>query len=142
MRRCHDEPKGIERDEKEYLKISRLAIVVVGAVAFVCAIPDLALILRIVSFAIAIVGSAFFFPLLVGMTSRRVSREAALASSIGGTLITCVWIFGALTNAAWASVVHPGIVGLVTAGLLMLVVTLFTPPVPGRAISKYFAEVT
>jgi Na+/proline symporter len=140
VRRCHDEPKGIEREEKEYLRISRLAIVAVGAIAFVCAIPDLALILRIVSFAIAIVGSAFFFPLLAGMTSRRVSREAALASSIGGTLVTCVWIFGALTNASWAGIVHPGIVGLTTAGLLMLVVTLFTPPVENEAINKYFGE--
>jgi len=140
VRRCHDEPKGIEREEKEYLRISRLAIVAVGAIAFVCAIPDLALILRIVSFAIAIVGSAFFFPLLVGMTSRRVSREAALVSSIGGTLVTCVWIFGALTNASWAGIVHPGIVGLATAGLLMLVVTLFTPPVENEAINKYFGE--
>jgi sodium/proline symporter len=142
VRRCHDEPKGIEREEKEYLRISRMAIVGVGAIAFVCAIPDLALILRIVSFAIAIVGSAFFFPLLVGMTSRRVSREAALASSIGGTLITCVWIFGALTNAAWATIVHPGIVGLATAGLLMLAVTIFTPPVVAEAVDKYFAEAT
>lgn len=142
VRRCHDEPKRIKRDEKEYLRISRLAIVAVGAIAFVCAIPDLALILRIVSFAIAIVGSAFFFPLLVGMTSRRVSRQAALASSIGGTLITCVWIVGSLTNAAWAGGVHPGIVGLGTAGLLMLGVTLFTPPVRSQAIDKYFGEAT
>lgn len=142
VRRCHDEPRAIRRDEKEYLHISRLAIVVVGIVAFVCAIPDLALILRIVSFAIAIVGSAFFFPLLIGMTSRRVSREAALASSIGGTLITCVWIFGALTNAEWAKSVHPGIIGIAVAGVLMLVVTLFTPPVASRAVDKYFAEAT
>lgn len=142
VRRCHDEPNGIERDEKDYLKISRMAIVAVGVIAFFCAIPDLALILRIVSFAIAIVGAAFFFPLLVGMTSRRVSRQAALASSIGGTLITCVWIFGALTNAAWASVVHPGIVGLGTGGFLMLVVTQFTPPVESQAVDKYFGETT
>jgi sodium/proline symporter len=142
VRRCHDEPKGIERDEREYLRISRLAIVAVGVIAFFCAIPDLALILRIVSFAIAIVGAAFFFPLLVGMTSRKVSREAALASSIGGTLITCVWIAGALSDAAWASVVHPGIVGLGTGGFLMLVVTMFTPPVADRAVNKYFQEAT
>ena len=129
VRRCHDEPKGIEREEREYLRISRIAIVAVGVIAFFCAIPDLALILRIVSFAIAIVGAAFFFPLLVGMTSRRVSREAALASSIGGTLVTCVWIFGALTNASWASVVHPGIVGRATAGLLMRGVTVSSVPV-------------
>ena len=142
VRRCHDEPKGIRRNEKDYLRISRIAIVVVGMIAFVCAIPDLALILRIVSYAIAIVGSAFFFPLLVGMTSRRVSREAALASSIGGSLITCVWIFGALAKAPWADIVHPGIVGLATAGLLMLVVTLFTPPVEAEAANKFFAEAT
>jgi sodium/proline symporter len=139
VRRCHDEPKGIERDEKEYLRISRLSIVVVGAIAFLCAIPDLALILRIVSYAIAIVGAAFFFPLLVGMTSRRVSREAALASSIGGTLVTCVWIVGALNGASWAGSVHPGIIGLGTGGLLMLVVTMFTPAVGKEAVNKYFA---
>ena len=142
VRRCHDEPKGIVRDERDYLRISRLAIVAVGAIAFVCAIPDLALILRIVSYAIAIVGAAFFFPLLVGMTSRRVSREAALASSIGGTLATSVWIAGALANAAWASYVHPGIVGLGTGGLLMLVVTMFTPPVASEAVDKYFGATT
>jgi Na+/proline symporter len=142
VRRCYDEPKGIKREEKEYLRISRLSIVVVGVIAFVCAIPDLALILRIVSYAIAIVGAAFFFPLLVGMTSRRVSREAALASSIGGTLITCVWIVGALSGASWAGSVHPGIVGLGTGGLLMLVVTIFTPAVGREAVDKYFESTT
>lgn len=140
VRRCHDEPKGIERSEKDYLRISRVAIVVVGAIAFVCAIPDLALILRIVSFAIAIVGSAFFFPLVVGMTSRRVSRAAALSSSIGGTLATVVWIVGTLNGASWAGAVHPGIVGLSVAGVLMLLVTLFTEPVEKHATDKYFAE--
>jgi len=142
VRRCYDEPNGIKREEKEYLRISRLSIVVVGAIAFVCAIPDLALILRIVSYAIAIVGAAFFFPLLVGMTSRRVSREAALASSIGGTLITCIWIVGALGGASWAGSVHPGIVGLGAGGFLMLAVTIFTPAVGREAVDKYFESAT
>ncbi len=140
VRRCHDEPKGIKRDERDYVKISRIAIVAVGAVAFFGAIPDLALILRIVSYAVAIVGAAFFFPLLVGMTSKRVSREAALTSSIGGTLVTCVWIAGALTKAPWAAGVHPGIVGLSVAGVLMFVVALFTKPVEQQAVNKFFPE--
>lgn len=140
VRRCHDEPKGIERSEKAYLRISRLAIVAVGAIAFFCAIPDLALILRIVSFAIAIVGSAFFFPLVVGMTSRRVSRAAALSSSIGGTVATVIWIAGTLQGADWAGAVHPGIVGLSVAGVLMLIVGLFTEPVEKHATDRYFSE--
>lgn len=140
VRRCHDEPKGIKRDERHYLIISRVAIVAVGVIALICSIPDFALILRIVSYAIAIVGSAFFFPLLVGMTSKKISREAALASSIGGTLATCVWIAGAITQASWASSLHPGIVGLAVAGILMLVVSFFTGPVNDEAIKKFFPE--
>ncbi len=140
VRRCHDEPKGIQRAERDYLKISRLSIVAVGVVAFICSIPDLALILRIVSYAVAIVGAAFFFPLLVGMTSKRISREAALTSSIGGTVATCIWIAGALAKAQWAAGVHPGIVGLAVAGVLMLVVSFFTKPVDQQAITKFFPE--
>lgn len=140
LRRSYDEPRGIQRDEKTYLKISRWSIVLVGAVAFLCAIPDLALILRIVSFAIAIVGSAFFWPLLVGMTSKRVSTEAALACSIGGTIATSIWIYGALSNSTWAAGLHPGIVGLGVGGVLMLVVNLFTPAVNQQAVNKYFPE--
>ncbi|MEM7283334.1 MAG: sodium:solute symporter family protein, partial [Pseudomonadota bacterium] len=138
VRRCWDEPRGIQRDEKQYLKISRLAIVVVGVVAFFAAIPDFALILRIVSFAIAIVGAAFFFPLLIGLTYKDLSTKAALSSSILGTLATVVWIAGTISGAAWAQGVHPGIVGLGVAGVVMLVVTLVTPPAPQEAIDKYF----
>lgn len=140
IRRCYDEPNGIRRDEKSYLRISRWSIVVVGAVAFVGAIRDFALILQIVSFAIAIVGAAFFFPLLVGMTSKRVSGEAALASSVGGVLVTAVWIYGSLTGAGWTADIHPGLVGLMVAGLLMLIVTRVTAPVPAGAVNKYFPE--
>ncbi|HNP35245.1 MAG TPA: sodium:solute symporter family protein [Woeseiaceae bacterium] len=142
IRRCYDEPRGMQREEKEYLRISRYSIVVVGVVAFLCAIPDVALILRIVSYAIALVGSAFFFPLLVGMTSRRVSRQAALASSIGGTVATSIWIVASLLNVPWSVNLHPGIVGLAAAGVLMLLVTLFTPPVEQANIDKYFPETT
>ena len=140
VRRSIDEPRGIVRSEKTYLRISRLSVVVVGAIAFLCAIPDLALILRLVSFAIAIVGAAFFWPLLVGLTSKRVSREATLVSSVGGTLVTAVWIYGALTSAPWASAVHPGLVGLAAGGVLMFAVGLFTPPVAADAVAKYFPE--
>lgn len=140
LRRSYDEPRGIVRDEKTYLSISRWSVVLVGTVAFFCAIPDLALILRVVSFAIAIVGAAFFWPLLIGMTSKRLSREAALASSVGGTIVTCIWIYGALSGATWASGVHPGVVGLAAGGVLMLVVALYTPAVNKTAVKKFFPE--
>ena len=138
MRKCHDEPKGIVRDEGYYLRISRISIVVIGAIACICAIPDLALLLQIVSYAVAIVGSAFFFPLVFGLNVRRISREAALASSIGGVCMTVFWILAVLLGQAWAQGLHPIIPGLATAGILMLVVTMRTAPVKNEALQKFF----
>jgi Na+/proline symporter len=93
-----------------------------------------------VSYAVAIVGSAFFFPLLVGMTSKKVSRQAALASSIGGTLAAVFWIVATLMGAEWASKLHPSVVGLAVSGTLMLVVNMMTPPVTGAGVEKFFPE--
>ena len=128
MRKCVDEPRGVKRDERSYVWISRAAIVAVGALAFVLAIPDVALILRIVSFAVAIIGAAFFFPLIAGMVSRRVSAQAAFASSLGGVLTTLVCIAGTLSGQGWAQVLHPGIPGLIVSGALLALVNAFTPP--------------
>ena len=128
MRKCVDEPRGIQRDERSYVWISRGAIVAVGALAFVLAVPDVALILRIVSFAVAIIGAAFFFPLIMGMVSKRVSAQAALASSVGGVLATLVWIGGTLKGQGWAQGLHPGIPGLLVSGVLLALVNAFTPP--------------
>lgn len=140
VRRCLDEPRGKVRAEADYLKISRITIVIVGAIAFLLAIPDIDLILKIVSFAIAIVGSAFFLPLFVGMTSRKLSATAALSSSVGGVLTAVVWIVGALTKAPWASSIHPGIAGIAAGGIIMLLVSLVTKPVAADHVRKYFEE--
>ncbi len=128
VRKCVDEPRGVKRDERRYVWISRATIVAVGALAFLLAIPDVALILRIVSFAVAIIGAAFFFPLMAGMAGKRVSAQAALASSVGGVLVTAAWIAGALSGQNWAQSLHPGIPGLLVSGALIGLVSLFTPP--------------
>lgn len=140
MRKCLHEPHGVVHDEGYYLRVSRTSIVIIGAIAFVCAIPDVALLLRIVSFAVAILGSCFFFPLVVGMNCRRVSREGALVSSIGGVVATVCWIWCSLKGLSWATSVHPGVPGLVVSGVLMLVVSLITRPVRRAALIKYFPE--
>ena len=140
LRKCFHEPRGIVRDERYYVGVSRLAIVAVGLLAFLCAIPDVALILRIVSFAIAIVGAAFFFPLLVGLTSKRVSTAAAASSSVGGVIVTVVWIIATLAGFGWAQALHPGVPGLITAGLLMGIVTMFTPQTPPQSLARFFPE--
>ncbi len=140
LRKSIHEPRGVVKDERYYLRVSRITIVAVGVIAFLGSLPDIALILQIVSYAVAIVGATFFFPLIVGLTSRRVSKEAATASSVGGAVATAIWTWWTLAGANWVQGVHPGIVGLATAGSLMLVVNFFTQPVKEEATNKYFPE--
>jgi len=140
VRKCIHEPRGIRHDESYYLRLSRISIVAIGAIAFVGAIPDVALLLRIVSFAVAILGACFFFPLVIGMNCRRISREAAIASSVSGVVVTVVWMTGTLCHAEWALTFHPGLPGLVTSGIVMFAVTLVTRPAPATALARFFPE--
>jgi Na+/proline symporter len=138
LRKCHDEPRGIVRDERTYLVASRGAIVGVGVLAFVGALRTPELILAIVSYAVAMVGSAFFFPLLFGLTSRRVTPAAALASSVGGFSITVLWTAWTLAGSPTASAVHPIVPGLAVSLLLILVVTPLSRPAPDTSLAKFF----
>ena len=49
MRKCIHEPRGIQKDESYYLRASRWTILIVAVVALMGAIPDVDLILQIVS---------------------------------------------------------------------------------------------
>ncbi len=112
LRRCVHEPRGTKRSEAYYLRVSRLTVVMVGALSFLLALPDVALILELVAYALAIVGSSFFFPLLAGLWSPRVSREAATIASIAGGLIAAFCTVFAIREAPWALQVHPVVPGL------------------------------
>jgi SSS family transporter len=140
LRKCFHEPRGIRKDERHYLLVSRLTIVAVGVVAFLGAIPNVELILKIVSYAVAIVGATFFFPLLGGLTSKRVSKQAAIASSVGGALVTILWMSATLAGAPWAQSVHPGLIGLAVALALIVAVSLITEPVMGEPVRRFFPE--
>ena len=140
VRRSWHEPRGIKHDEKYYLRISRWSIVIIGVVAFLAAIPTVALLLKIVSFAVAIVGACFFFPLVLGLNCRWVSGPAALASSVGGVAVTVVWIVASMSGADWAQNLHPGLPGLLTAGALILIVSFVTKPVNAVTIQRFFRD--
>ncbi len=121
LRKCYYEPRGIVRDERFYLRISRIAIVVVGLVSLVGAYFTPELILNIVSYAVALVGVAFFFPMLLGLNSPYVSRRAATVSSVAGSLVGAAWTILHLKHVPWALDIHPVVPGLIAAVLPMLI---------------------
>jgi Na+/proline symporter len=76
---------------------------------------------------VALVGVAFFFPMLFGMNSPYVSRRAATWSSVAGSVAGLIWIVPHLVFAAWTREhapwildIHPVVPGLIAAALPML----------------------
>jgi sodium/proline symporter len=127
LRKCYYDPRGIVKSERYYLRISRITIVIVGIIAFLGALRTPDLILNIVSYAVALVGVAFFFPMLIGLNSPHLSRRAATWSSVAGSIVGVLWtvphlIFAAWTraHAPWILDIHPVVPGLIAAAIPVL----------------------
>jgi sodium/proline symporter len=140
LRRSFDQPRGKTRPEQDYLRISRLTIIVIGILAFIGSIPDVALILEIVAFALSILGSTFFVPLVAGIVWPRTSRAGATAASIGGGLVAMIFTAAALSGVQWAQVVHPMLPGLASSLVLLIGVSVFTSPVESRVGKAFFSS--
>lgn len=106
--------------ERFYLRISRITVVAVGVVSFLAALRSPELILNMVSYAVALVGVAFFFPMLYGLNSPYVSKRAATVSSVAGSSVGLFWTILHLGRVPWAMDIHPVVPGLAVALLPML----------------------
>jgi Na+/proline symporter len=129
----------VTKDERFYLKISRVTVVAVGIVAFLGALQTPELVLNIVSYAVALVGVAFFFPMLFGLNSPSITRRAATLSSVGGAVVCFAWTILHLQRVPWALDLHPAVPGLVIALLPMLLVRRAVDMSPA-AFALFFPE--
>lgn len=122
LRKCYYEPRGEQKDERFYLRISRITIVIVGGVSLMAAMRTPELVLNIVSYAVALVGVAFFFPMILGLNIPNITRRAAIASSVAGSIVGLVWTIFHLQRVSvpWVMDVHPVVPGLVAAAVPMV----------------------
>jgi Na+/proline symporter len=146
VRKCFYEPRGIVRDERFYLRISRMTVVIVGVVSFLAALRTPDLILNIVSYAVALVGVAFFFPMLLGMSSPRITSRAATWSSVLGSVAGLLWtalhlVFAdwARRHAPWMLDLHPVVPGLAAALVPMLALPRRVEMSPGT-LAVFFPD--
>ncbi len=126
LRKCYHEPRGIVRDERYYLLASRLTIAAVGLIALAASFVTSQMILQIVGFSVALTGSTFFAPMVVGMLGRRVSTASATAGCVGGFLISAIHVAATIGGAEWAKVIHPVVTGVGASFALIFIVGLFT----------------
>lgn len=121
--------------EQETLKLSRIAIISVGILATIFALTKPTSILKLQVFNYSTIASAFFIPMMVGFYWKKATKEGALASMIGGTIVNFLWYW---LKKPWG--IHPIIPALLTGTMLIYVVSLNTPGPPDYIIEKYFRE--
>jgi Na+/pantothenate symporter len=146
LRKCFYEPRGEQKDERFYLRISRITIVIVGAVSLLGAMRTPELVLNIVSYAVALVGVAFFFPMILGLNIPHITRGAAIASSVAGSLVGLFWTVLHLQRVAvpWVMDLHPVVPGLVAAAVPMIACLIGRRRIDmsSKALAIFFPERT
>lgn len=140
LRKGYFEPRGIQKSEAYYVRISRLVLLAVGIVALLGALKTPTMVLTIVSYAVALSGAAFAMPMLLGLVWKRTTKAAALASSVGGFLGSAFWAVATEMHFTWAKAVHPIIPGFLISFILIFIVTYLTKPSSEETLAKFFPE--
>jgi len=115
--------------------VDRLGILIVGTVPVVLLLIGVGegeLVQFIVLLFTALMASAFFMPVVGGVLWRRATKEGAAASMLGGVAATFLW------KALGSPNIDPVVAGFLTSAVLLVSVSLLTPPPPDEATEPYF----
>ncbi len=133
--------------EKQELRVARIAAGVAVCVAGIFGVVKLAFVAEVVAFAFGLAAASFFPAILMGIFSRRMNREGAIAGMIVGLVFTAAYIItftfyhtgpaGGVPykqSGDWPLFgISPqgiGFVGMLMNFTVALVVSRFTPPPP------------
>lgn len=125
---------GEKASPRTRMWVDRLGIVVVGAVPLLLlatGVGEGELVQFIVLLFSALMGAAFFAPVVLGVFWGRANRFGALASMIGGAVATFAW------EAFGSESVDPVLPGVLVSFFLIWVVSLLTNPPEGDLLEPY-----
>ena len=130
--------------EKQELLYARCAAAVAVFIAGVFGIYPPAFVAQVVAFAFGLAASTFFPVLFMGIFSKRLNKEGAIAGMISGLLFTLAYIiyfkflYTNLNNADfWFLSISPegiGFVGMIINFTVAILVSSFTKPPPREVI--------
>ncbi len=139
----HDLLKSImmrDMTEKQELLAARIAAGFAVAIAGYFGIHPPGFVAQVVAFAFGLAASSFFPIIILGIFSKKVNKEGAIAGMLCGITFTAAYIIyfkfinpGANSPASWWFGISPegiGTVGMMVNFVVTLVVTKFTPPPP------------
>ncbi len=143
----HDLLKGVfrpELTEKAELRYARVSAAVAVMIAGYFGINPPDFVASVVAFAFGLAASSFFPAIVLGIFSRRVNKEGAIAGMVIGLLFTASYIIyfkfmhpDLNQSANWWFGISPegiGTLGMVLNFWVTLFISYLTPPVPEKVI--------
>lgn len=120
-------------DPQKSVKLSRFVTGIVLLVIGIGSLYPLDFVWALSTMSAGVMGAAFTAPLILGIYWKRSTTQGCLVAMIGGSILSIIWYFAGLSN-----IVHSFVPGTVLSLILMIVVSLMTPPMPEKHISVFF----
>lgn len=122
--------------DEQKMKVNRIAVIVLAFVPLLFALRPLDMVQFIVMAQASMVASFFFAIVLLGLNWKRASTAGAMTAMIGGVITVLVWLF-VLDKPFGINEVLPGVF---VSTLLLVIVSLFTKPVPTENLEPFFGK--
>ena len=123
--------------DKAELRAARIASVFAVMIAGYFGINPPGFVAQVVAFAFGLAAASFFPAIVMGIFSKRINKEGAIAGMVVGLLFTMAYIvyfkFAGGTEAGWWFGISPegiGTLGMVFNFLTAIIVSFFTPQPP------------
>ncbi|MEZ4899937.1 MAG: VC_2705 family sodium/solute symporter [Saprospiraceae bacterium] len=123
--------------EKGELRAARITIAIAVIIAGWAGIDPPGYVAQVVAFAFGLAAASFFPAIIMGIFSKRVNRQGAIAGMLTGLIFTTAYIvyfkfLGGTPDGYWWGISPEGIgtVGMLLNFVVSLTVTFLTPPPP------------
>ena len=125
--------------DKQVMKMSRIVLLAITAIAIIIALDENSVIFTIVSFAWAGFGATFGPLMLFSLFWKRINRAGAIAGMIGGGATVFIWKM-LIRPLGGAFNIYELLPAFIVSCILIVVVSLLTAP-PSEEMKKEFDEV-
>lgn len=122
--------------DKQKMLLNKISVVILAVFPLYFALNPFDMVQFIVMAQASLVASFFFAIVLFGLNWKRATTAGAITSMIGGVLTVIVWLF-VLDTPYGINEVIPGVL---VSSILLVVVSLFTKPVPKASLEPFFAD--
>ena len=125
--------------DKQVMKMSRIVLLAITAIAIIIALDENSVIFTIVSFAWAGFGATFGPLMLFSLFWKRINRAGAIAGMIGGGATVFIWKM-LIRPLGGAFNIYELLPAFIVSCILIVVISLLTAP-PSEEMKKEFDEV-